>query len=87
MKHYEDDKYYRLLDSVGCYIDGDGFTYPSDEQGNPDLSNPFHIADIEEDEWFNTLSQEDIDTVCKIREGCKALEFYLNREVKRMEVK
>ena len=78
----EEDKWYTLLESVGCHIGEDGFTYPhTDEHGIPDLSDDMgvHLEDIEDDEWFDTLSREDIDVLCKIKEGRTALQAYVKR--------
>jgi len=61
-------KYYELK-SVGCHINEKGYTYPTLKDGEIDLSNPFHIEDIEENEWFNTLSKKDkaiVETIISI---------------------
>ena len=64
-------KQYYVLLSVGYAIDEDGFTYPMFESGIPDLSNPYHIEDIYQDEWFDALSQNDIDKISKIKKAYK----------------
>ena len=57
------------LDSVGCVIDENGVTYPQypDNEdgtfGGYDEDGGFHVNDIENEEWFDALSQEDIDTI------------------------
>ena len=49
------------LESVGCFLDADsGLTYPALTDNTPDLANPVHLDDIDEDdEWFTTLSAAD----------------------------
>ena len=51
------------LDSVGCVIDENGVTYPMLVDGGYDEDGGFHVNDIENEEWFDALSQEDIDTI------------------------
>ena len=57
------------LESVGCVIDENGVTYPQypDNEdgtfGGYDEDGGFHVNDIENEEWFGALSQEDIDTI------------------------
>jgi len=57
------------LKSVGCVIDENGITYPQypDNEdgtfGGYDEDGAFHINDIENEEWFDALSQEDIDII------------------------
>ena len=57
------------LESVGCVIDENGVTYPQypDNEdgtfGGYDDDGGFHVNDIENEEWFDALSQEDIDTI------------------------
>ena len=51
------------LDSVGCVIDENGVTYPMLVDGGYDELGGFHVNDIENEEWFDALSQEDIDTI------------------------
>ena len=57
------------LESVGCVIDENGITYPQypDNEdgtfGGYDEDGGFHVNDIENEEWFDALSQEDIDTI------------------------
>ena len=48
------------LESVGCVIDENGLTYP---QYPDNEDGGFHVNDIENEEWFDALSQEDIDTI------------------------
>tara|TARA_R100000008_G_C3461749_1_gene104558 strand:- start:59 stop:325 length:267 start_codon:yes stop_codon:yes gene_type:complete len=53
------------LKSVGCAIDENGVTYPMLESGFPsfDEDGACHVYDIENEEWFDTLSTEDIDII------------------------
>ena len=51
------------LDSVGCVIDENGVTYPMLVDGGYDEDGGFHVNYIENEEWFDALSQEDIDTI------------------------
>ena len=51
------------LDSVGCVIDENGVTYPMYADGGYDEDGACHINDIENEEFFDNLSQEDIDTI------------------------
>ena len=51
------------LDSVGCVIDENGVTYPMLVDGGYDEDGAFHVNAIENEEWFDALSQEDIDTI------------------------
>ena len=51
------------LESVGCVIDENGVTYPMLVDGGHDIFAGVHVNDIENDEWFDALSQEDIDTI------------------------
>ena len=51
------------LNSVGNVIDENGVTYPMLVDGGHDIFAGVHVNDIENDEWFDALSQEDIDTI------------------------
>ena len=51
------------LESVGNVIDENGVTYPMLVDGGHDIFAGVHVNDIENDEWFDALSQEDIDTI------------------------
>ena len=51
------------LNSVGCVIDENGVTYPMLVDGDYDIDGACHVNDIENEEWFDALSQEDIDTI------------------------
>ena len=51
------------LNSVGNVIDEDGVTYPMLVDGGYDIFGGIHIDDIENEEFFDALSQEDIDII------------------------
>ena len=51
------------LESVGNVIDENGVTYPMLVDGGHDIFAGVHVNDIENDEWFDALSQEDIDII------------------------
>ena len=51
------------LDSVGCVIDKSGVTYPMLVDGGFDEDGACHIDDIENEEFFDALSNEDIDII------------------------
>jgi len=55
------DKSLTELESVGTAIDTTGMTYPIYEDGTHDEEMGCHIEDIENDEWFENLSYEDIE--------------------------
>ena len=51
------------LNSVGCVIDENGVTYPMLVDGGYDIFGGIHINDIENEEFFDALSTEDIDVI------------------------
>ena len=51
------------LNSVGNVIDENGVTYPMLADGGHDIFAGVHINDIENEEWFDALSTEDIDII------------------------
>ena len=52
------------LKSVGCWFNKeDGMTYAAYNDGGWDELSGAHIDDIENNEWFDTLSQKDLDIV------------------------
>ena len=51
------------LDSVGNVIDENGVTYPMLSDGGHDIFAGVHINDIENEEWFDALSLEDIEII------------------------
>ena len=61
------------LKSVGCWFNKeDGMTYAALIEGGWDELSGAHIDDIENNEWFDTLSQKDLDIVegyCESRLG------------------
>ena len=56
------DKELTELESVGSCVDTKtGMTYPMYADGTHDEEMGCHIEDIENDEWFESLSDEDIE--------------------------
>ena len=51
------------LNSVGNVIDENGVTYPMLVDGGYDIFGGIHINDIENEEFFDALSLEDIDII------------------------
>ena len=51
------------LESVGNVIDENGVTYPMLVDGGFDEDGACHIDDIENEEFFDALSNEDIDII------------------------
>ena len=52
------------LPSVGAMLEIDtGYTYPMFQNGTIDAEESFHLASIDEEEWWNSLSPEDIQTL------------------------
>ena len=51
------------LNSVGNVIDENGVTYPMLVDGGYDVFGGIHINDIENEEFFDALSIEDIDII------------------------
>ena len=51
------------LNSVGNVIDENGVVYPMLADGGYDIFCGIHINDIENEEFFDALSQEDIDII------------------------
>jgi len=51
------------LNSVGNVIDENGVTYPMLVDGGHDIFAGVHVNDIENEEWFDALSTEDIDII------------------------
>ena len=59
-----------LLESVGTYLDtNNGMTYPANSDNTPDMTAPYHLNDIEQDEWMLSLSEEDFDVVARYLSG------------------
>ena len=57
------------LESVGCCIDTKtGMTYPMYADGSWDEEMGCHLEDIETDEWFDALSDEDRVIVNRVME-------------------
>jgi hypothetical protein len=58
------------IESVGCFINTeDGMTYAAHADGGLDEVSGIHIHDLECDEWFESLSDEDLDVVGEISES------------------
>ena len=51
------------LKSVGNVIDENGVTYPMLVDGGHDIFAGVYVNDIENEEWFDALSLEDIDVI------------------------
>ena len=51
------------LESVGNVIDENGVTYPMLADGGYDIFAGVHIDDIDNEDFFDALSQDDIDTI------------------------
>ena len=51
------------LKSVGNVIDENGVTYPMLADGGYDIFAGVHIDDIDNEDFFDALSQDDIDTI------------------------
>ena len=51
------------LESVGNVIDENGVTYPMLVDGGYDIFGGIHINDIENEEFFDALSTEDLDVI------------------------
>ncbi len=51
------------LNSVGCGIDKDGIVYPQLQNGEYDLEMGNHISEIDNEEWFEQLSEQDKEIV------------------------
>ena len=54
------------LKSVGNVIDENGVTYPMLVDGGYDIFAGVHINDIENEEFFDALSDEDLDVIEEI---------------------
>ena len=62
MKLVTEDKV--VLSSVGCVIDkSTGITFPIHTDDTIDWDGGTHIHDIENEEWFESLSEKDLDIV------------------------
>ena len=51
------------LNSVGNVIDENGVTYPMLADGGHDIFAGVHIDDIDNEDFFDALSQDDIDII------------------------
>ena len=65
MKLVTEDKV--VLSSVGCVIDkSTGVTFPIHKDDTIDWDGGTHIHDIENEEWFESLSQKDLGIVTEV---------------------
>ena len=65
MKLVTEDKV--VLSSVGCVIDkSTGVTFPIHEDDTIDWDGGTHVYDIENEEWFEALSQKDLGIVTEV---------------------
>ena len=55
-----------ILKSVGSAIGSDGTVYPLKVDNTLDINMGCHIKDIENDEWFERLDDEDNLTLLKL---------------------
>ena len=68
MKLVTEDKV--VLSSVGCVIDkSTGVTFPIHSDDTIDWDGGTHIHDIENEEWFESLSEKDFDIVGEVSES------------------
>ena len=68
MKLVTEDKV--VLSSVGCVIDkSTGITFPIHSDGTIDWDGGTHIHDIENEEWFESLSDKDLDIVGEVSDS------------------
>ena len=65
MKLVTEDKV--VLSSVGCVIDkSTGVTFPIHKDDTIDWDGGTHVYDIENEEWFEALSQKDMGIVTEV---------------------
>ena len=65
MKLFTEDKV--VLSSVGCVIDkSTGVTFPIHKDDTIDWDGGTHVYDIENEEWFEALSQKDLGIVTEV---------------------
>lgn len=62
------NKFFFHLKSVGCIIDKYGYTYSRLVNGGFDPDTRCNVSDIEVEEWFDSLSKEDLIMVNKFRD-------------------
>jgi hypothetical protein len=59
-----------VLSSVGCVIDkSTGITFPIHTDDTIDWDGGTHIHDIENEEWFESLSEKDLDIVGEVSDS------------------
>ena len=68
MKLVTEDKV--VLSSVGCVIDkSTGITFPIHSDDTIDWDGGTHVYDIENEEWFESLSEKDLDIVGEVSDS------------------
>ena len=68
MKLVTEDKV--VLSSVGCVIDkSTGITFPIHSDDTIDWDGGTHIHDIENEEWFESLSEKDFGIVGEVSDS------------------
>ena len=68
MKLITEDKV--VLSSVGCVIDkSTGITFPIHTDDTIDWDGGTHTHDIENEEWFESLSEKDLDIVGEVSDS------------------
>ena len=59
-----------VLSSVGCVIDkSTGITFPIHSDDTIDWDGGTHIHDIENEEWFESWSEKDLDIVGEVSDS------------------
>ena len=53
-----------MLESVGSAVDENGFTYPLNVDGTPDMNSGVHFGDVS-NEWYDGLSKDDYSAFLK----------------------
>ena len=68
MKLVTEDKV--VLSSVGCVIDkSTGITFPIHSDDTIDWDGGTHVYDIENEEWFESLGEKDLDIVGEVSDS------------------
>ena len=79
MKLVTEDKV--VLSSVGCVIDkSTGITFPIHTDDTIDWDGGTHIHDIENEEWFESLSEKDLEIVGGIIDSLKIFQVKLPKK-------
>jgi len=56
------------LESVGCWIDESGVTFPANKSGDPDYTGTGIPVEECESDWLHALAATDFARVCEIME-------------------